>query len=92
MADFFSKLRARRSVLKRTRDRADLPGAVLYLEWIGGEAKRKVLDTDGNEHTLADVVLQSNYKVVNRPQAKELIAKHWAEAAAPKQTPTANAP
>lgn len=92
MDDFFSKLRARRSVLTRTRKRTELPTAVLYLEWVGGEAKRKLLDPEGNEHTLSDTVIQSNYKVASKSQAKALIEKHWAEAVAPKQTPVSHPP
>lgn len=77
MNDFLSKARAQKSVLKRTRPSQELPSPVLYMEWLAGEARRKVLDTDGKEHVLSDLVVQSNYKLVTGAQAKELIAKHW---------------
>jgi hypothetical protein len=79
MNDFLTKARAMKSVLKRTRGRAELPSPVLYMEWLSGEMKRRVLDTDGKEHLLPDAVVQSNYKLVTGGQAKELIAEHWAK-------------
>lgn len=82
MNDFLSKARAMRSVLKKTRTRSDLPSPVLYVEWLSGENKRRVLDTAGTEHRITDAVLQSNYKLVTGGQAKELIAEHWAKQAA----------
>ena len=80
MSDFLSKARTRRTVLKRTRDRADLPSPVLYMEWLAGESKRRVLDTAGKEHLLTDNVVQSNYKLMTGAQAKELIEQHWPDA------------
>jgi hypothetical protein len=82
MNDFLNKARVLRSVLKRTRGRTDLPSPVLYIEWLAGEMKRRVLDKDGNEHVLADAVVQSHYKPVTGAQAKEPIAEHWEAAVA----------
>ena len=65
----------------------DLPATVLYLEWLGGETSRKVLDSERKEHVLTDAVVQSHYKVVSGPQAKELIEAHWAKDAAEPQAP-----
>lgn len=78
MNDFLTKARARRSVLKRTRGRSDLPSPVLYMEWLSGEMKRRVIDVEGHEHLLADAVVQSYYRLVTGGQAKDLIAAHWA--------------
>ena len=77
MSDFFTRLRIRKSVLKRTTKRKELLEAVLYLEWLGGEAKRRVLDAARQEHVLTDDVIQSNYKLVSNTEAKKLIAAHW---------------
>jgi ubiquinone biosynthesis protein Coq4 len=77
MNDFLQKARAMRSVLKRTRGSTDLPSPVLYVEWLSGEMKRKVLDVEGKEHFLPDAVVQSNYRLVTGSQAKDLIAEHW---------------
>lgn len=82
MQDYLSKARAHRSVFKKTRGRSDLPSPVLYLAWLSGDSKRRVLDTEGHEHDLQDGVLQSNYKLMTGAQAKELIAAHWADRAA----------
>ena len=87
MSVFFDRAKARRSVFKRTRKRDDLPEAILYLEWIGGEAKRKVLDPEGAEHVLSDTVIESHYKMASKPEAKKLIASHWAKQVADKQEP-----
>ena len=78
VSDFFSKLRIQKSVLKRTRKRDDLPREALYIEWLAGEGKRKVLDTRGKEHLITDKVLQSNFKLATGADAKKLIATHWA--------------
>lgn len=83
MNDFLSKARANRSVLKRTSGSAQLPSPVLYVEWLSGEMKRKVLDKEGKEHMLADKVLMSSYKLVTGAQAKDLIAEHWPKALEP---------
>ncbi len=77
MQTFFDKLNPRRSVLKRTRGRPDLPALVIYIENIGGQAKRKVLDEQGGEHLIDDSLLQSQYKLVTGAQGKELVTKHW---------------
>lgn len=87
VSDFFDRLRARRSVLKRTRKRDDLPEAVLYLEWVGGEGARRLLDPEGKEHVLPDAVVQSNYKSATKAEGKKLIEKYWADHAAKKQEP-----
>ena len=84
MNDFLSKARAQRTVLKRTTRQA-LPSPVLYMEWLTGESRRKVLDVDGKEHLLTDLVVQSNYKLVTGAQAKELIAKHWPDSQSPAE-------
>jgi hypothetical protein len=90
MSDFFARLRVRRSVLKRTTKRKDLPEAVLYLEWLSGEAKRKVLDGAGQEHVFADDLLQSNFKLVNNAEAQKLIDAHWKKHVAEPQAPVRN--
>ena len=89
VADFFSKLRIQKSVLKRTRKRDDLPREALYVEWLSGEGRRKVLDTRGKEHLITDKVLQSNYKLATGSDAKKLIATHWAstDEATPSTSP-----
>ena len=87
MADFFDKARARRTVFKRTGKSKNLPSAVLYLEWLGSEGKRKVLDTERQEHTLTDTVIQSNYKFVGKSEAKKLIEAHWEKDVAERQIP-----
>ena len=79
MQSFFDKMQSRRSILKRTKMRADLPPLVLYMDVVSGMSKRRVLDTDGKEHQLDDAVLQSHYKLVTWGQAKELMARHWPE-------------
>lgn len=87
MSDFFSRLRVRKSVLKRTTKRKELPEAVLYVEWLSGEARRKVLDAEGGEHLLTDDVVQSNYKLVSNAQAKKLIDAHWKDHVVAPQPP-----
>lgn len=78
----FDKLRARRSVLKRTNsNRKELPKLVLYLEWLGGTSQRKVMDSEQNEHVLDDKIVQSYYKLVSGSEAKDLLAQHWPAAA-----------
>ena len=77
MSNFFERLRVRKSVLKRTTKRKELPEAVLYVEWLSGEARRRLLDAERTEHVLTDDVIQSNYKLVSNAQAKKLIASHW---------------
>lgn len=77
ISDFFSRLRIRKSVLKRTTKRKELPEAVLYVEWLSGEARRRVLDAERKEHVLTDDVVQSNYKLVSNAVAKKLIESHW---------------
>ena len=80
MATMLEKMQIRRTVLKRTRPRADLPALALYVETVAGQTKRKVLDTEGKEHVIDETLLQSQYKVVTGPQAKELIDQHWPKA------------
>jgi hypothetical protein len=80
MATMLDKMQTKRTVLKRTRSRADLPALVLYLETVSGQPKRRVLDADGKEHLIDESVLQSQYKLVTGPQAKDLIDKHWPSA------------
>lgn len=77
MNDMLQKLRPRRTVLKRTTKKADLPEAALYIEWLGGEMSRKLLDTAKKEHILSDQLLLSNYKVVGGTEAEKLIGEHW---------------
>ena len=78
--DSLSKLRVFKSVLKRTRNREELPREALYVEWLAGEGKRKLLDTRGKEHIITDKLLQSNYRLATGSDAKKLIAAHWADA------------
>ena len=87
MATMLDKMQTKRTVLKRTRPRHDLPALVLYLESVAGQPKRKVVDADGKEHELEEAVLQSQYKLVTGPQAAELIDKHWPKLKEPPKTP-----
>ena len=87
MQGFLDKIQTRRTVLKRTRSRADLPVLVFYIEPVAGQPKRRVLDSDGQEHVIDDAVLQSQYKLVTGAQGKELIDKHWAKEKPPAQKP-----
>ncbi len=84
MADILGKARAGRTVLKRTNTTQasglKLPSLVLYMEWLAGESKRRVLDTEGNEHRIPDRVVESSYKLVTGTQAQEAIEKHWHKA------------
>jgi len=84
MADILGKARAGRTVLKRTTTTQTsgqkLPALVLYMEWLAGESKRRVLDTEGNEHRIPDRMVESSYKRVTGAQAQELIEKHWPKA------------
>lgn len=82
MADILAKARAGRSVLKRTTatQGAKLPTLVLYMEWLAGENKRRVLDTEGAEHRIPDRVIESSYRLLTGTQAQELIEKHWPKA------------
>lgn len=77
MQSFLDRMQTRRSVLKRTRGRPDLPALVLYLETVSGQPKRRVVDAEGKEHVLDESVLQSQYKLVTGAQAKDLHARHW---------------
>ncbi len=94
MADILAKARAGRTVLKRTTSTqgGDLPRLVLYMEWLAGENKRRVVDTEGKEHRLNDKIVESSYKLVTGGQAEELLAQHWpaqlGDAAPAKQTKT----
>jgi hypothetical protein len=84
--DFFNKLRPYKTVLKRTKPPATLPGELLYVHGLAGERKRSLLDASGETHTMTDKVLQSTYKMTNAKTAKTLIEEHWANAK-PKQAP-----
>jgi len=75
--DPFAALRVKRSVLKRTRARADLPPVVLYLGPLVGQMKRKVMTPEGAEQEITDKVLSSYYRLVTGPQGKELLSSHW---------------
>ncbi len=78
MTDLLQKIRPRRSVLERSRPLPELPTCVFYLEWLAGEGKRRVIDTEGNEHLLKDGVVQSYYRLAKTSKAEALISKHWA--------------
>ena len=84
MQSFLDRMQMKRSVLKRTKTRAELPAIVLYMESVPAQHKVRVLDTDGQEHLLDETVLQSHFKLVTWGQAKELLAAHW-----PKYAPKA---
>jgi len=75
--DFLEKLRPNKTVLIRTRPRQELPAELLYVEWLVNEGKRKLLDHGGDEHVIADKLLQSNYKIATGAAAKKLIKEHW---------------
>ncbi|MEZ0311711.1 MAG: hypothetical protein ACAI38_08045 [Myxococcota bacterium] len=79
MADILAKARAGRTVLKRTTSTqgGELPRLVLYMEWLAGENKRRVIDTEGKEHRLNDRIVESSYRLVTGGQAEELMAQHW---------------
>jgi hypothetical protein len=91
MKQFLDKLRTHRAVLQRTKSRNDLPKLVFYVGWLASTSQRRVLDQDGQEHVIADRVLQSHYKQVSGTKMKALIAKHWAahkpEAPVPASAP-----
>ncbi|MBT6179191.1 MAG: hypothetical protein HOI23_18245 [Deltaproteobacteria bacterium] len=78
--NFLEKLRPYKSVVRRTRAKAELPEELLFADWLGGEGARKMIDVQGNEHILTDKVLQSNYKMATGAYAKKLIKEHWADA------------
>jgi len=82
-----NKLRPRRSILKRTKARADLPRLALYMEWVGGTNQRRLLDEENNEHVIDDKVVLSYYRQVSGADGKKLLAAHWAEAS---KKPTAD--
>lgn len=85
MKDAFSNLRVKRSVLKRTRSRADLPAVVLYLGPLAGQMKQKVMTPEGGEQELTDGVLASYYKLVTGSKGKELLEEHWPAVAAEQE-------
>ncbi len=87
MNDYFSKWRANRTVLVRTKAGADLPESLLYVGGDGGDGKRAVLGPDGKEQRIADPVLQSHYKLATGTKADELIASQWPKARAQPQKP-----
>ncbi len=84
--NFLEKLRPYKTVLKRTSSRKEFANELLYVEWLSGEGKRKLLDHGGNEHVLTDKSLESNYKMATGGAAKKLIKEHW-----PKANPHAEA-
>lgn len=53
---------------------------VLYMEWLAGESKRRVLDVEGKEHRIPDRIIESSYKLMTGAQAQEAIEKHWPKA------------
>ena len=71
------KLRAKKTVLERSRARPNLPKVALYLEWLGGSAQRRVVDVEQNEHVLDDKTVQSYYRLVSGAKAKDLVTRHW---------------
>ncbi len=77
MAGILDKLRPRRTVLIRTTKKTDLPETALYVEWLGGEMSRKLLDAAHKEHVVSDQDLLSNFKIASGPEAEKLIAEHW---------------
>lgn len=77
MNDFLSKVRAGRTVLKKTGGPAHLPSPVLYVEWLSGDNKRRVKDADGLAHDLSDKIVQSHYRTITKVQAKALLEAHW---------------
>jgi hypothetical protein len=87
MNDHFSKWRAHRTVLVRTRKRPDLPESLLYVGGDGGDGKRAMLDPEGKEQRIADAILQSQYKLATGSEADSLIAEHWAKAQPKPQKP-----
>jgi hypothetical protein len=86
------KMQTRRTVLKRTRPRPDLPGLVLYVEAVAGQPRRKVIDPEGKEHVIDEKVLQSMYKLLPGPQAQELLDKNWPKAKDEAKAKPAEAP
>lgn len=80
MADILGKARAGRTVLKRTTSQSNIPKLVLYVEWLAGENKRRVLDTEQKEHRIDDRIIESSYRLVTGGQAQELLEKHWPQA------------
>ena len=82
---FLEKLRPFKTVLKRTSSRQEFRTELLYVEWLTGEGKRKLLDYGGGEHVLTDKELESNYKMATGGAAKKLIKEHWPKANPNKQ-------
>jgi len=77
MPGMLDKLRPRRTVLIRTTKKDDLPEAALYIEWMGGEMSRKLVDSHHKEHVVTDQVILSNFKIASGPEAEKLVAAHW---------------
>ena len=88
---YFDKLRARKTVLKRTKKSDTLPDMVFYLEWLGSTGKRRVLDLDGAEHVLDDRVVETHYKLMTGKKAKAMIAEHWSKETIAPQAPVVGA-
>ena len=80
LQNFLEKLRPYKTVLKRTSSRREFAAELLYVEWLAGEGKRKLLDHDGNEHVITDKSLESNYKMATGGAAKKLIETYWPKA------------
>jgi hypothetical protein len=74
---FFRNIRAKKSVLRRTRPRPELPQYVLYLGELVGQNQRRVVGPAGEEKILSDKVVESNYKLVSGPEAEDLVKAHW---------------
>jgi len=77
MSTFFDKLKPRRSVLKRTKVRPDLPKLLLYTDWLPGKHQRRLLDIEGNPHELDDNIVESYYKLSKGSESTKLIDDHW---------------
>ena len=77
MKNFLEKLRANRTVLKRTKNIPGLPKLAIYVEWLSGQFKRRVIDELGQSYDIDDNIMQSAYKMVTGGQARVLIGKYW---------------
>ena len=78
---FFRNMRPKKSVLKRTRPKPELPPYVLYLGELVGQNQRRVIGTTGEEKVLPDKIVESNYKLVSGPEAEALLQEHWSSCA-----------
>ena len=64
---------------------------MLYIEWLGGENKRRLMGPDGTEHVLADKLVESYYKIAGKHDGNKLIEAHWSEEVAKAQEPVRKA-